>query len=173
MRSEEFSRIRRRLTTEYHSLSEEGQARSAFQPATPWSTVFAQALPSASHHSKTFWDDECKEKCTTLLNGVSSFTQVMDDGTHTSQLATRHASQYPGPRQRRMGTTQSRWVKGNSVYAPPAPASKQQGGKSNASGAYSKDFEGYYACGGKGVDVCCKYNAGECPGICPNNRKHV
>jgi hypothetical protein len=80
MRSEEFDRIRRRLSIEYFKLEAEGRLSHVFNPVDPWNTVIQQSHPDACRKADRFWQVEVKDKCTAYLTRIRSWNQVMDDG---------------------------------------------------------------------------------------------
>jgi len=160
MRSEEFDRIRRRLSIAYFKLDQSGRALSVFQPIDPWNTIFQEAHPDSSHSSDRFWQVEIKDKCNAFLTHVRSWAQVMDDGTHGTSSG--NTGTFPGgKRYKQSGKSQGKgW-----------PADKKterwnQDKKSPDSDVYlSKDKSGF--------EICNNYNSGKCQLPCPSSRSHV
>jgi hypothetical protein len=81
MRSEEFDRIRRRMSIDFYKLDQAAKLLSHFNPADPWNIIFQLSHPDASHKADRFWQVEVKDKCTAYLTQIRTWNQVMDDGT--------------------------------------------------------------------------------------------
>jgi hypothetical protein len=77
-RSEEFDRIKRRLSI---NLAANRQNPLGFDVARPWNTVFKHALPGSGRDADKFWKDECETKCYLFLTSVRIAGQLLDEGT--------------------------------------------------------------------------------------------
>ena len=92
MRSEEFDRIRRRMSIDFYKLEPAARLVSYFNPADPWNTIFQLSHPDASHKADRFWQVEVKDKCTAYLTQIRTWNQVMDDGASPWPWLPKHVS---------------------------------------------------------------------------------
>jgi hypothetical protein len=160
MRSEEFDRIRRRLSIAFFKLDQSSRTLSTFQPTDPWNTIFQEAHPDSSHSSDRFWQVEIKDKCNAFLTHVRSWAQVMDDGTHG--LSSGNNGTFPGgKRYKQSGKSQGKgW-----------PADKKMERWNHDK--KSPDSDVYLSKDKSGFEICNNYNSGKCQLPCPSSRAHV
>jgi hypothetical protein len=168
MRSEEFDRIRRRLSIEYFKLDPPGRVAHIFDPDEPWNTIFQQSHPDASHSSDRFWQTEVKDKCTAYLTQVRSWNQVMDDGTSQNGGYNHYERRGQGGKRQRLlskgeSRAQANWSYDNKAH---------QNWQSDAP-KKSPDAGQYMAKDKQGTEICRLFNDGKCESTCPRARAHV
>ena len=100
MRSEEFDRIRRRMSIDFYKLEPAARLVSYFNPADPWNTIFQLSHPDASHKADRFWQVEVKDKCTAYLTQIRTWNHVMDDGASNNRGPGYQSTFQGGKRQR-------------------------------------------------------------------------
>ena len=152
MRSEEFDRIRRRLSIAFFKLDPSDRLLHFFQPTDPWNTIYPDAHPDASHSSDRFWQVEIKDKCNAFLTQVRTWAQVMDDGASYRQ-SPGYMTNVPGPkrqrvigRQRNQGSWYSDTTRPSQSWSPDVPRT-------------APDADRYLNEDKSGFEICRNYNA--------------
>ena len=147
MRSEYMDRIRRSL---------EEDPRHGYTTASPWSAVFAEAI-----RDHDFWTREVVTPSTLLLaRNRSTATGLSDDTSESVEGSAR------SPSNKRKNT--------------PRADGKKKKAKKKYTGEDKSTFDassGTYSLNRKGIQICIKYNKGQCgngkpQSRCPNSRSH-
>ena len=164
MRSEEFDRIRRRMSIDFYKLDQAAKLLSYFNPADPWNTIFQLSHPDASHKADRFWQVEVKDKCTAYLTQIRTWNQVMDDGT-PNNLGPGYQSSFQGGKRQRLRNNNktSSWS-----ATPQATQTWQQ--KPPKTSPESANFMLKDA---QGIEICRLFNDDKCEAPCPRARSHV
>jgi hypothetical protein len=162
MRSEEFDRIRRRLSIAYFKLDPSARTLNNFQPTEPWNTIFQESHPDASHSSDRFWQVEIKDKCNAFLTHVRTWAQVMDDGTSHGQ-GSGYNGTFPGGK---------RYKQGGKSQGKGWPTDKKSE-RWDHDKHKSPDSDVYLSKDKHGFEICNNYNSGKCQLPCPSSRAHA
>ena len=145
MRQEELERIRRRLHSDWMLMPAPSQPLALYQPDTPWSASFLEAV--SSQEGDKFWDREVTRKVVMYLTNIRSKASLMDDGTTLGAVP----------------------------EGPPAKRSRGLGGGASptAWAASPTARPQKYSTSRSGNRLCNAYNAGQCKNFpCPKGFAH-